>query len=110
MPDVINATITAPIIKAFTITGGKHASALTATEFLSSFPILIVRIAATNVAKEPAAMSIIPYGLNRFATKQPMNKPGTAIGKKNGSMHKTSAKRNCTAPYDKGATAIVNIA
>ena len=104
----MDQAITAPIIIAFTITGGKHASAFIVIEFLLSCPIRIVISAAINVAYEPTTTSSIPYGLSKFAIKQPANKPSVVYGKKNGKMHRASAMRNWTGPNDTPAPISVN--
>src|SRR6056297_1202937 len=79
----------------FTTTGG--------TAAMKGFGIFRVKIAAVNVARLPKITSIIPKPPKRFASIQPVNRPGTASIHKYGKRVRASATLICTGPYDIGA-------
>ena len=101
----------APTSTAFDMTGGRQASAFVRTvPQLGSLPSCIVATAAMSVAIGPMIISSRPYGLRRFAMRQPMNSPQTEVGKKKGSIQSTSEILNCILPYEMGASTIVSAA
>ena len=72
--------------------------------FIQILRVYLVQIAARSVASVPHTISISPNGLFKLDNKQPIVRPGIAVGVRIGNTVNASETLNCCAPKEIGAT------